>query len=91
MEAMSCGVPCVGFDVGGIPEMIDHLQNGYVARYKDAASLAEGIAWTLDKDNNGAELSRRCIHKVHATYAQQHVAKCYLDVYQEAIDNGRRL
>lgn len=85
MEAMSCGVPCVGFDVGGIPEMIDHLQNGYVAHYKDAASLAEGIAWILDKDTNGAELSRRCIHKVQTAYAQQHVAKRYLEVYQEAM------
>ena len=33
MEAMACGVPCVGFNVGGIPEMIDHLHNGYVAQY----------------------------------------------------------
>lgn len=90
MEAMSCGVPCVGFDVGGIPEMIDHLQNGYVARYKDAASLAEGIAWILDKDTNSAELSRRCIHKVQTAYAQQHVAKRYLEVYQEAMEDGRR-
>lgn len=89
MEAMSCGVPCVGFDVGGIPEMIDHLQNGYVARYKDAASLAEGITWILDKDTNGAELSRRCIHKVQTAYAQQHVAKRYLEVYQEAIKEKR--
>lgn len=90
MEAMSCGVPCVGFDVGGIPEMIDHLQNGYVARYKDAASLAEGIAWILDKDTNGAELSRRCIHKVQTAYAQQHVAKHYMEVYGEAMEDGRR-
>lgn len=90
MEAMSCGVPCVGFNVGGIPEMIDHLQNGYVARYKDAASLAEGIAWILDKGTNGAELSRRCIHKVQTAYAQQHVAKRYLEVYQEAMEEGRR-
>lgn len=89
MEAMSCGVPCVGFDVGGIPEMIDHLQNGYVARYKDAASLAEGIAWILDKDTNGAELSRRCIHKVQTAYAQQHVAKRYLEVYEEAMKGKR--
>lgn len=91
MEAMSCGVPCVGFDVGGIPEMIDHLQNGYVARYKDAASLAEGIAWILDKGTNSTELSRRCIHKVQTAYAQQHVAKRYLEVYQEAMEEGRRL
>ena len=25
MEAMACGVPCIGFRVGGIPEEIDHL------------------------------------------------------------------
>ena len=40
MEAMACGVPCVGFNVGGIPEMIDHLHNGYVARYKSSEDFA---------------------------------------------------
>ena len=28
MEAMACGIPCVGYRVGGIPEEIDHLKNG---------------------------------------------------------------
>ena len=32
---MACGVPSIGFRVGGIPEMIDHQQNGYVANYRD--------------------------------------------------------
>lgn len=27
MESMACGVPSIGFRVGGIPEMIDHQQN----------------------------------------------------------------
>ena len=30
MEAMSCRTPCVGFDIGGIPEMIDHQENGFL-------------------------------------------------------------
>ena len=46
MEAMACGIPCVGFNVGGIPEMIDHLHNGYVADYKSAEDFANGIHWT---------------------------------------------
>ena len=40
VEAMSCGTPCVGFDVGGIPEMINHQQDGYVARYRDSIDFA---------------------------------------------------
>ncbi|MBR5918941.1 MAG: glycosyltransferase, partial [Prevotella sp.] len=47
MEAMACGVPCVGFDVGGIPEMIDHRRNGYVAKFRDSDDLAAGIHWVL--------------------------------------------
>lgn len=68
METMSYGVSCTGFDVRGIPEMVDHLQNDYVVRYKDAVSLAGDVMWILDKDTNGAELSGRCIHKVQAAY-----------------------
>ncbi|MDR1632840.1 MAG: glycosyltransferase, partial [Dysgonamonadaceae bacterium] len=39
MEAMACGTPCVGFNIGGIPEMINHKENGYVAQYQDAKDL----------------------------------------------------
>jgi glycosyltransferase involved in cell wall biosynthesis len=84
MEAMACGVPCVGFNVGGIPEMIDHKKNGYVANYKDAADLAEGMRWVLD----GAdikELSRQAVAKVASHYSQRAVALRYIDVYNEAM------
>ena len=47
VEAMSCGTPCVGFRIGGIPEMIHHQQDGYVAHYCDASDLAEGIRYVL--------------------------------------------
>ena len=47
MEAMACGVPCVGFRVGGIPEEIDHRKNGYVAEYRQADDLAKGLSWIL--------------------------------------------
>lgn len=50
VEAMACGIPCVGFNVGGIPQMIDHLHNGYVAQYKSADDLANGICWTLTEE-----------------------------------------
>lgn len=47
LEALSCKTPVVGFDVGGIPELIRHKKNGYLARYKDAEDLAAGIQYCL--------------------------------------------
>ena len=78
-EAMSCGTPCVGFDVGGIPEMIDHLENGYVARYRDAADLAEGISYVLSHD-----LREAARGKAAAAYSETQVAKEYIKLYTQS-------
>ena len=84
MEAMACGVPCVGFKVGGIPEEIDHKKNGYVAAYRDANDLAKGIRWILTEADYDV-LSENAVHKVIRNYSQQSVAMRYLDVYHQAM------
>ena len=84
MEAMACGVPCVGFRVGGIPEEIDHQQNGYVAAYRDATDLARGLHWVLFEADREA-LSKAALSKVHRCYSQQSVALKYTEVYNETI------
>ena len=84
MEAMACGVPCVGFNVGGIPEEIDHQKNGYVARYRDAADLAQGVRWVL-YEADYAELSTQAVRKVLANYSQSAVALQYIEVYNQAL------
>ena len=78
MEAMACGTPCVGFNVGGIPEMIDHCLNGYVARYKDATDLADGISYVMENRKTMGEAARE---KVLKTYSEDLVAKRYIKVY----------
>ena len=80
MEAMACGVPCVGFDVGGIPEMIDHKENGFLARYKNVDDLAEGIRYVLSPDNH-ERLSRQAREKVMQCYSEENVAKKYVEIY----------
>lgn len=83
MEAMACGVPCVGFKVGGIPEMIDHLKTGYVANYRDADDLAKGLYWTLEEADRET-LQTACVQKVSHNYSQHHVALNYIEIYNEA-------
>lgn len=56
LESLSCGTPVVGFDVGGIPDLISHKANGYLAKYKDATDLAEGINFCLKNNIRGSTL-----------------------------------
>jgi len=51
LESLFCGTPVVGFRTGGIPEMIIHRENGYLADYKSSADLAEGMAWGLTAES----------------------------------------
>ena len=82
MEAMSCGIPCVGFNVGGIPEMIDHLHNGYVAQYKSAEDFANGIYWILTEPEY-TTLSEQACRKAVSNYSESAIAKRYIDVYNK--------
>ena len=84
MEAMSCGVPCVGFNVGGIPEMINHRSNGYIAKTGDTKDLATGINWILNEADYDA-LKLNSIKKVTTFYSQRIVAMNYLEIYNEVL------
>ncbi len=80
VEAMACGIPCIGFNVGGIPEMIDHLHNGYVAEYKNVGDFAAGIHWLLTEGEYDM-LSREAARKATNTYGENSVAMKYISIY----------
>ena len=80
MEAMACGTACVGFQVGGIPEMIEHKKTGYVAKAFDPADLAKGINWCLSDEKAGAKSRERAVN----LYDQKIVAQQHLNFYAKA-------
>ena len=82
VEAMACGLPCVGFRVGGIPQMIDHLSNGYVAEYRNAADLAAGIYQILNSDSYN-EMCMAARRKAVTDYSEQSVARQYVELYHK--------
>ena len=85
MESLACGTPCVGFHIGGIPEMIDHRSNGYVAKYQSAEDLAAGICFVLSHPNY-TSLCANARKKVLEHYSENVVAKRYGEVYR--LSNG---
>ncbi|MBQ5643240.1 MAG: glycosyltransferase [Bacteroidaceae bacterium] len=77
-EAMSCGTPCVGFNAGGIPEMISHTRNGYVAQYCDSKDLANGIECALSHP----KWKEAAMHSAAHDYSEDRVAKEYAKAYE---------
>ena len=56
LESLCCGTPVVAFNVGGIPDLIVHKENGYLAKYKDADDLAKGIEFCIENNLKGSML-----------------------------------
>ncbi len=81
MEAMACGVPCVGFGIGGVPEMIEHGVTGCVASYKSADDLAQCICKALATEAH-ERFSKASREKVVNTYSEHVVAQQYISLYK---------
>ena len=84
MEALACGTPVVAFNTGGIPEMVDHQQNGYLAEFKSSADLAKGLFKMLYAEN-AEELSTNARNKVLKDYNNETVAQQYLEIYKSVL------
>ena len=84
MEAMACGVPCAAFDTGGIPDMIAHKQNGYLARPYETNDLAMGIKWIIEDRERWERLSSNARAKVEKEFDIRLVAQQYIEVYRQA-------
>lgn len=89
MEAMACGTPCVAFNIGGMPDMIDHHRNGYLAEPFSADDLAKGIVWVLDDESRRQELSARSREKVEDDFAIEKVTRRYITLYEEILERSR--
>lgn len=57
VEAQSCGIPVVAFNVGGLSDIVNHKETGYLAKPFDEKDLAKGILWVLNQA--GDDLSMR--------------------------------
>lgn len=81
-ESFAAGTPCVAFDVGGIPEMIDHRENGYLATAEDPSSLARGIEWVLADKERWNDLSAVAKETAESRYSLKRMAREYRDLYE---------
>lgn len=86
MEALACGTPAAAFGVGGIPEMIDHQQTGWLADPGDAAGLAAGLDWLLGEPERLARISRSARASAERKYDLRRITEAHLELYRELLE-----
>lgn len=79
-EALSCGIPTVAFDIGGMPDMVKHQYNGYLAKAFDENDLARGIESICESDINSQMISDDIKRSFNAEKISQQYIKVYKDI-----------
>ena len=85
MESIACGTPCVAFKIGGIPDMIEHQQNGYLAQPFEVEDLAKGIAWVLEDRERHQKLGGHARQKAEQEFTLELQARRYESLYTEIL------
>ncbi|MFZ4855250.1 MAG: glycosyltransferase [Desulfuromonadaceae bacterium] len=80
VEALASGTPVAAFDIGGVPDIIDHKITGYLAPAKDVAGLAEAISWCLN--DAPPSIRKSCREKAEAFFAIETQANNYKKLYE---------
>jgi glycosyltransferase involved in cell wall biosynthesis len=85
MEAMACGTPCVAFNQGGMPDLIEHGRTGYLAIPYEVGDLAAGIRRVLEDTAARKEMAQRSRRKAEEEYALNKVSQRYVELYRELL------
>jgi len=85
LEAMACGVPCIGTDIGGIPEVIEHDQTGFIVELGDIDKAAEFAITILSNNEKAEEFQHNALNKAEKDFHSQKIVAQYEEVYNKLL------
>lgn len=88
MESLACGIPALGYNIGGIPELIDDGSTGFVFPKGDWQAMAGGVLRLLENPDLHAQFSINARGKAETEYEESIVAKSYANLYKEVLQKG---
>ena len=89
-EAMACGTPVVAFSTGGIPEIISHLQTGYLAQTGDVEGLVAGISYLFDNQGFRKRIGEQARMRVVDKFSSGRMIDEYNQLYHEIWSNNQQ-
>lgn len=85
VEALACGTPVVAFNVCGLPDLVQHQNNGYLAKAFDAHDLAHGIKWTLSNSDRHKLICQNSRLFAKNKFCYSMASEGYIEAYKRAL------
>jgi L-malate glycosyltransferase len=90
LEAMARGVPVIGSDIGGIPDIISNGENGYLFSPDNSTDLAQKILLISGDSMLIEQFRNRGLETVQMRFSWKEISQQFTDIYQQLIEHQSR-
>lgn len=87
LEAMACGVPTVGSEAGGIPELVSHGETGFLAPIGDTVRMANYAMQLLSDPVLYHQFSEACLDRACNKFCNDYIAEQYEQIYLRVLSS----
>ncbi|MGM0806053.1 MAG: N-acetyl-alpha-D-glucosaminyl L-malate synthase BshA [Bacillota bacterium] len=87
LEAMACGVPVIGTNIGGIPEVIVDGETGYMVELGCPESVAEKAIALLKDEEKLMAFRENSVRHVKENFLSNKIVSIYEDIYYSLIED----
>lgn len=85
LEAMAAGVPVVAANVGGVPDLIEHMATGLLCNPADLNDICGTVSKLLDDENLRMDLAHRAKIAAASRFHPAVVARRHVEIYHELL------
>ena len=85
MEAQSCGVPVVAFDIGGLPDIVIDGETGFLSPPGRASELGLSLKRLLDDEGMSQDFGTRARQLALETWSPSVIARAYQQLYEDLL------
>ena len=88
LEAMACEVPCIGTNVGGIPEVIEHNETGFIVDVGDTDKACEFAVQLLQDPTLLKQFSQNAYRRARKCFHSERIVEQYKDLYEHVLETN---
>ncbi|TCS93365.1 N-acetyl-alpha-D-glucosaminyl L-malate synthase BshA [Hazenella coriacea] len=86
LEAMACGVPTIGSDAGGLPEVVVHGQTGFLTEIGNVEQMSKDALSLLLDESLYLEFSQAGMDRARTCFSGEAIVKQYEELYQQVLE-----